>query len=523
MEESLTTFPIYGSIVVNGGTDNGIPVAGATNVQFTPTFQARIIQLALSADVGTRNLMVGVPATTADKVTVSLKPSTHSTTALKTLTITGNKGTASTTTTGKWNWNGLVLSPDLVAKTVYIDGTPLVSEDMTCTVNATSDSGTVTSTSFAVSIAAATTYSMSLDPSSFTRVVSKDEGTMSGKVVIKQGATTATPTLTSLVISADSVPGATGTGTETVKWNGLTIGVSRTSPTSGTVGTVSVSGTPNALDSGKTFYLIAKSAAGSISNASFTVAVKAGSIIVTPTAKSYTVNTVVPAGDGVTVTSTLPLSTLTIKQDGVSGVGTGWTSWNDLTLTVDSTLNRVSIVGTPKTVGSQKFILTGTSGSNTMAADFTVTVSSSGGGGNIVNTTPTMYDDNGVKVTTMKLNELMTLIFGTRANLSSSSVSVYVSAPDGTAMPLSKLSTWTSGNGFVVDPANIIVYYTPTMNGDYKFTFSYIYNGITYTQTVSVRASGHRSGGSSGGCDAGFGMMALLTLGGLALLRKRED
>ena len=364
---------------------------------------------------------------------------------------------------------------------------------------------------------------MSVDPSSFSTVVSKDVGTLTGKVVIKQSSTTVTPPISTMVISADSVSGATGSGTGTVTWNGLTIKSSTTSPASGSVGTITITGTPQAVDTtGKTFNVIAKSVSGDISPAPFTIKVTTGAISVSPPTPTYYVGSAVSSGTALTVTSSPQITALTIKKDGDSGSGSLSSTWNDLTFAVTST-SKVSVVGTPKTTGKQTFILTGTSGSGTVTTSFTVTVAQSGGSVTF-DPNPAIYDVSGNRVYTMTVGEMMKILFDANANLSN--IYIYVEKPDKSPDDvLPQISVPTGNNGFIVNAAmgltDITTYYRPLMSGYYTFKIYYTYNGVQYVERITLSAGGGHSGGSSG-CDAGLGMMALFALGGLALIHRRK-
>lgn len=523
-EQASQAFSLYATGALTIVDDNNAVVAG---VPVAPTkiagFNASVKNKTLTLSKSSESFTVNVDASATAAITAAVAGPD-----LKALMIAKSDGTDPTTS--KSMGNGLTLTASVVAGTtpptgkIAFSGTPKSADKVTFKVIGYSDAAATTmiaSADLTITVTAATTYSMSLDPDSFTRVVSADSGTQTGKVILKQSGTVATPSLTDLVISADNVSGASGSGSGTVSWNGLTIKASTTSPATGSVGTVTITGKPNVIDSGKTFYLLAKTGSGTISNTSFSIKVTSGALTVSPATPTYYVGTPVSSGTALTVTSSPQVSSLTIKKDGESGSGGSSSTWNELTFSVTST-SKVSVAGTPKTTGTQKFILTGTSGSGTVETSFTVTVSPSGGTVTF-DPNPVILDESYNQLTTMTVGELMTILFGTNVDLTGTNVDVYVTKPDGSpAVKLWELSTKTGYNGYVVNAKDVTVYYTPTMNGQHKFTFRFTYAGQVHEVDMYLNAGGYHSSGSSGCNAAGLGMMGLLAAGGLLVLRGRK-
>lgn len=518
--QSETSFTISGDVKITTPVDGVVKVAGLGTTNLG-SFKAKITQIALGATKPVSlDLTVGVAAVTStDYVDISVTPSAV---ALSGLTISsGDAG--STLATGRWAWNNLTLSPDLATKKIVITGTPQNAGTLICTVSATSASGDVKPVSFDLTVASAADYTMILSPD-VTAFSGKVSEALSGDLTVAKlrpsgttgsgDITVTSTTFATLVVSADSTTtGATAQTGGSLTWNGLVI-----SPDI-TAGKATISGTPITAGNGS-FKLTGTSLLGTIAAKSFTISITNPHTTLTVTPSPYTVIVGTYVSDDLTVGPTTLPSLVSMDIDGGGATAT----WNNLTITANHVTKKIYIDGTPLyAMPDEIFTLKARDAAGTLYTGSFV-ISTQSQSGSIINVTPTMYDDNGVRVTTMKVNELMMLIFGTTVNLSGSNIGVYVIAPDGTpAVALPKLSTWTSGNGFVVNPSDITVYYTPTMNGDYKFVFYYTYGGASYTQTITVRAGGSHKSGGSGGCDAGLGLTALLALGGLALLRRRED
>lgn len=511
-------------LTYNDGTINNIDIAGNAASTNLVSFTVAVGNASLTLTPASKTFVVGTAPTASDNVAVSysaLGARTFSTLTISDANVTTGHAISKTLA-------GMTIATDVTNNTspvIKFSTAPTATASATTyQVRATLSDSTILTGTLTVTINATGTYALSLDPdSSFTGVVSKDIGTQTRKVVIKQSGTAVTPTLTGLVVSADSVSGATGSGTSTVKWNGLTISTSMSSPATGSVGTLTVTGTPNVTTSETTFYVVAKSASFSSDiNTSFKIKINSGTISVSPATQTYYVGSAVSSGTALTVTSSPQITALTIKKDGESGNGSSSSTWNDLTFAVTST-SKVSVVGTPKTTGTQKFILTGTSGSGTVTTSFTVTVAQSGGSVTF-DPNPAIYDVSGNRVYTMTVGEMMKILFDANANLSN--IYIYVEKPDKSPDDvLPQISVPTGNNGFIVNAAmgltDITTYYRPLMSGYYTFKIYYTYNGVQYVERITLSAGGAHSGGSSG-CDAGLGMMALFALGGLALIHRRK-
>ncbi|MDR1730998.1 MAG: hypothetical protein LBR61_02785 [Synergistaceae bacterium] len=215
------------------------------------------------------------------------------------------------------------------------------------------------------------------------------------------------------------------------------------------------------------------------------------------------------------------------------------TSLSGLTASVSGSV--ITISGTPTSAGLKTFTVTGRTVSNKkITATIQVNVLSSAGTGIVISDPTDALVYTGVtgtdahyfyNVTTgeSNFNVGRTYTITIPCSTAISLVGVVYSSPTSSALqslPASSYSLVSLPDG----TCNVVIEFTPTTTGSYKFYIDYLYGGTQYrapTSGLTFVATRATSGGSglekdgSGGCSSLSLGFAALALAGLALLRRR--
>lgn len=437
----------------------------------------------------------------------------------KSVGISSTSGTPTVTGVSPTKWNGLTLSYS--GSSVTISGVPDATGKETFNVNALVNGVQANPTSFTIDIAAQP--ALILSPNSLSGVA----GTSLGEKLISVGALTG-----SGAVEVTGLTQSSSTTGKSIKWNDLTISASGS--------TITVTGTPGAADS--TDITVSGTVGGTTAtSATLRISVAAAGtpqLQLDSSAASATVGSAM-ATKTFTVTGSLAGA---IVVNGVTG-GTQTTvskefTWKGLTIKTDG--NKVTVSGTPTETGSATFTVSGTVGGVTaQTAAFTVTItqaasptlfqSSSSWKANrtdysyelwipVTSAFVNAFDANkDGKVTKNELQKVLADMNHPYASLISTVFDMI--NDDGSAYGTLYLkSNFNPANGHTADwYINMILKGLDIIGA----------NGTTYGNDFSniVLEAIQRyydSGGSSSGCDAGFGALALLALGAAVVLRKKD-
>ena len=517
---SLLTSANWNNLTIRKTADSKITVSGTPRALGSETFY---IYDGTSADPAILRITASSGSAPSLYPSASSIPGVVGTALSETVNITSSvtSGTITDLTVSPASQYGVTLTVDGTG--IKIGGTPTSTGTIAVTVGGKVNGAQANVATFNVVVTSSATPALRVDNASLSGVAGTAMGT---NTIMASSTTTGTVVVTGLTLS--------GTTATSHTWQGLTIS------TSGTGNTISVSGTPT-VSGTATFTVVGTVGGAAATSSTFTITVNPAGTPGTPSlslsSTGISTTTMSTLDRTITVSST---TSGTVAVAGVSGGGQSSAStdftWNGLRIRTSGT--SITVTGTPTTVNSATFTVSGTVG-GVAATSATFSISVTSGSASLFGSTSTWevhrndtnktyelyipvtstftsaFDrNNDGKVTRDEIQSVLADLDTPYASLLGSIV--YDMIDDGETLYLK--FNFNPNSGHSLDWYVNMVLDALQVTGTNGTVLSQLFpNGIS----LSALREYYTSSGSSG-CDAGFGALALLALGAAVVLRKKD-